>query len=333
MAVSVVGGNTLLTVSGGGIYTLTSATITAHKRNTTSSVSSTPIGFEEQAVAYAAASKDSPVDADRLSLWDSAANFVQKGLTWANLKAALSTAFGLGDGWIPSGETWTYASADAPTYAFTISGDKTSKYSAGMRIKLTDSTVKYFIITKVSYSSPNTTVTVYGGTDYTLSGGVISNPYYSMVKAPAGFPLNPAKWTVTVTDSTVRTQTSPTNNTYYNIGGSYCQLSLPIGAWYLGYVVFLVGGLASGAGFDTMHTALSTASNSATIAAAVRAMQMPTAQLGPQFIPACSGVLYSVTSKTLLYLLGLINSDKACSDLNFHNDWIQMVITAECAYL
>jgi len=72
------------------------------------------------------------------------------------------------DGWRAAGETWTYASADDPTFTFTISGDKTSKYSPGMRIKLTQTTVKYFIITAVSYSAPNTTVTVYGGTDYDL---------------------------------------------------------------------------------------------------------------------------------------------------------------------
>lgn len=41
------------------------------------------------------------------------------------------------DGWIPAEETWTYASADDPTFTFTISGDKTGKYSVGMKIKLT----------------------------------------------------------------------------------------------------------------------------------------------------------------------------------------------------
>ncbi|WP_442766606.1 hypothetical protein, partial [Mitsuokella multacida] len=111
------------------------------------------------------------------------------------------------DAWI-AGETWTYLGADAPTYTFTISGDKTSKYSPGMRIKLTQTTVKYFIIVAVSYSYPNTTVTIYGGTDYTLENAAITDPYYSMVKAPAGFPLDPAKWTVSATLSGV--QSNPT---------------------------------------------------------------------------------------------------------------------------
>ena len=42
----------------------------------------------------------------------------------------------------------------------TISGDKTTKYSLGMRIKFTNATnIIYGIITKISYSSPNTTLT------------------------------------------------------------------------------------------------------------------------------------------------------------------------------
>ena len=48
-------------------------------------------------------------------------------------------------GWISAGETWTYASADDPTYTFTISGDLTTKYYAGMRISLTQTTEKFFI--------------------------------------------------------------------------------------------------------------------------------------------------------------------------------------------
>jgi len=89
MAVTVVGGNTHLAVSGGGIYALANAPITAHAVTANSGISGLPSGFLEQGLAYGAASKGTPADGDRISLWDSAANFVQKGLTWANLKATL----------------------------------------------------------------------------------------------------------------------------------------------------------------------------------------------------------------------------------------------------
>lgn len=132
-------------------------------------------------------------------------------------------------GWINPGETWTYASADAPTFTFTISGDKTTVYSKGMRVKLTQTTVKYFIITNVAYSSPNTTITVYGGTDYTLTNAAISANRYSFDKAPYGFPLDPTKWTISLVQGANVTQTSPVVSQYYNLGS--LSMVMPIGAW------------------------------------------------------------------------------------------------------
>lgn len=92
-AVALVSGNTRLTVSGGGIYTLTSDTITSHYMTTNAAPNGLPLGFAEQGKAYGAASKDIPEDADRLSIWDSAANFVQKRITLSNIKSALKSYF------------------------------------------------------------------------------------------------------------------------------------------------------------------------------------------------------------------------------------------------
>lgn len=173
----------------------------------------------------------------------------------------LSTS-SVGTGWLAAGETWTYASADDPTFTFTISGDKTTKYSAGMRIRVSQSTggTKYFIITKVEYSSPNTTITVFGGTDYNLENETISSPYYSLVKAPYGFPLDPAKWSVVLSDTGVRTQNTPTTATWYNLGS--LSIVAPIGVWHGYYDVYLSYYRAnSGTSADAKVT-LSTANNS-----------------------------------------------------------------------
>lgn len=93
IAVALVGGNTRLTVSGGGVYTLTSDSITVHHMTTNAAPVGLPSGFAAQADSYAAVSKDTPVDADRISLWDSVASFGRKNLTWANLKATLKAYF------------------------------------------------------------------------------------------------------------------------------------------------------------------------------------------------------------------------------------------------
>jgi hypothetical protein len=162
-------------------------------------------------------------------------------------------------GWTNASETWTYASADSPSFTFTISGDKTGKYSPGMRAKLTQTTDKYFIITKVFYSSPDTTVTVYGGTDYTLANASITNPYFSTAKAPQGFPLDPAKWTVETIYSSNGNQGNPTQNTWYNIGS--VSLDVPVGAWKLAYMTNF-GFDANVQGFYNAYVTLSNSNNS-----------------------------------------------------------------------
>lgn len=110
---------------------------------------------------------------------------------------------GLLDGWIAANETWTYASATT----FTIAGvDRTSLFRVGDKIKLTQTTVKYFYVTAVSFST-NTTVTVTGGTDYTLANAAITSPYYSKDATPNGFP-DWFSWTPTLSASGSMTWTS-----------------------------------------------------------------------------------------------------------------------------
>ncbi len=89
------------------------------------------------------------------------------------------------DGWTDPSETWTYVSATT----FTVAADVTAKYSKGDKIKLTQTTVKYFYITGVSaFGGGVTTITVNGGTDYTLANAAITANYYSKEQTPNGFP-------------------------------------------------------------------------------------------------------------------------------------------------
>jgi len=139
-------------------------------------------------------------------------------------------------GWVAADETWTYASADAPSYTFTISSfDATTKYSAGMKVRLDQTTdgTKYYIITKVVYDNPGSTITVYAGTDYDLDNETISNPFYSTQRAPLDFPLDPDKWTIETNDSDNESQSNPTQNQWYNLGT--ITIDIPIGIWYVDY--------------------------------------------------------------------------------------------------
>lgn len=88
------------------------------------------------------------------------------------------------DGWIDSTQTWTYVSATS----FKITGtDVTAQFPVGTKIKLTQTTAKYFYVTAATFST-DTTVTVNGGSDYTLANAAITSPMYSYMETPQGHP-------------------------------------------------------------------------------------------------------------------------------------------------
>ena len=102
------------------------------------------------------------------------------------------------DGWVACDETLTYASAST----FTCSAALAAVLSVGDRLKFTQTTVKYFLITGIS----GTTVTVLVNTDYTIANAAITLPFYSKSASPTGFPtyfnVTPAWTNVTVGNGT-----------------------------------------------------------------------------------------------------------------------------------
>lgn len=162
------------------------------------------------AVVTAATSKGTPVDADELGMVDSAASNILKKLTWANLKATLLTYFNTvfpgKDGWMPVSVTWTYASATT----ITVPSGAASLYSVGDKIKLTQTTEKYFYIVTVA----DTLLTVTGGSEYAVANAAISSIYVSHMSTPIGFP-----------EYFNYTPTGPTNTTLsgrFSIEGKTC---------------------------------------------------------------------------------------------------------------
>ena len=88
-------------------------------------------------------------------------------------------------GWIPVSDTWTYVSATS----FKITGkDVRYKFPKGTKIKLVQSGItKYFYVTATAYST-DTTITITGGSDYSLANATISGQAYSYAAAPQNFP-------------------------------------------------------------------------------------------------------------------------------------------------
>lgn len=244
------------------------------------------------------------------------------GLKWA----APATSGIPENGWIAAGETWTYAAADDPTFTFTIAGvDLTTKYQAGQRIKLTQTTPKYFIITKVAFST-DTTITVYGGTDYDLANAAITSPFYSPVKAPFGFPLDPSKWAVITTYASDSVQASPVQNTWYNIGSQ--SISIPIGAWHVDYSVAVQINAVSGS--YVAQTALSTTNNGATDAAMIAYTKG--AAITDLADTLSKESIITVAAKTVHYL-NTRTTSASVSNLYNVNASSNLKIRAICAYL
>lgn len=145
------------------------------------------------------------------------------------------------------------------TFVISVNADVTATLCAGMRIKLTQTTTKYFLVTAVgAYSAGATLVTVYGGTDYTLVNAAISSPYYSNIKCPFGFPMSPAKWTSQIAVYVSQSQSTPTTNTWYNVGNN--SIAIPIGVWNVTIDVAIFGA-RNPATFISARGTLSTANN------------------------------------------------------------------------
>jgi len=100
---------------------------------------------------------------------------------------------GSSNGWTNANESWAYASATT----ITVPAGATSRYVNGDRIKLTQTTVKYFHVIGVA----DTVLTVTGGSDYTVANAAITLNYYSHQANPVGFPKG-FSYTPTWTGST-----------------------------------------------------------------------------------------------------------------------------------
>lgn len=231
----------------------------------------------------------------------------------------------LSTGWQAAPGTWTYSSADSPTFVFTTSIDMSSFIGVGARIKLTQTTAKYFIVTAIS----GTTVTIYGGTDYTLANAAITSPFFSIMQAPVGFPLDPAKWTLEYKKTSDSTTASPTGGAWNNGSDS---LAIHIGAWDVYYQAAMQIRRTATTDTDYGRVTLSTANNS----------ESDTEMTSMVYLTGASGTLTTVSNvyrrqqvtlaaKASYYLN--YRTDTSISTSGFIGSVAPTIIRAVCAYL
>lgn len=250
---------------------------------------------------------------------------------------AIETALGanlanLGlNGWLPLATIPTLQASDDPVYTLRFASDMTALIGLGNRIKLTQhGIVKYFIVVKVgAYTGVYTDIDVYGGTDYDIENTgtyLVTLPNFSIVKAPFGFPLDPIKWTESLIDGGDRSQASPTNNVWYNLGS--LLLSIPIGSWEVYYkVIFEMH--CSSAVDHYCAISLSTSSSSATDNEFQFFLRNADTY---SWTPCFTKKSIIQTVKTTRYLIARQASNNI-SNFDFRGDQGYTVIKAICAYL
>ena len=230
-------------------------------------------------------------------------------------------------GWKIINATLTYSSADDPTYVMTTSADLTDIISTGMRLRFTnDGGTVYGIVTAIDAS----TITMYGGTDYDVANSAITVPVYSEVKAPLGFPLDPTKWSVLVTDTSNRAQASPTQNVWYNLGS--VAITVPIGIWEILYDVSLYATDTS-ATFVDVEVTLSTAADSESDAnnTVFHSSNGASTTLVSNY-GAIRHIDLNLAVKDVYYL-NTRTTDSGIGSINNRGDRATTVIRARCAYL
>lgn len=125
-------------------------------------------------------------------------------------------SLGFIDGWTLANETWTYATAST----ITVPTGATSRYQVGDKIKLTQTTVKYFRV--VTVADTLLTVTGVGFNTYTVVNAAISANYYSRSEAPLGYDLPVRQISVTLEIQRAGYTVGAPGITYvaYVVGGS-----------------------------------------------------------------------------------------------------------------
>lgn len=203
-------------------------------------------------------------------------------------------------GWINVTGTWSYSSWDSTnkTGVITVPSGAASIYTIGMKIRISQATggTKYGIITKIA----DTALTVFFGQDYTLNNEAISSPNYSLMSAPFGFPKDPTKWSVSLSD---------TSGTLSNPGGlstiinwQSLSISIPIGSWNVYVDGVLVENTTSSGAWDVIG-GISTANNSISDGGLVGRHKQPVAGTGAVRSSFARTKQIVVTSATTYYVI------------------------------
>lgn len=236
-------------------------------------------------------------------------------------------------GWVATGESWTYSSWSSTTQTgvVTVPSNATTKYTAGMRVRFSQTTggTKYAIITAVT----TTTLTLFFPSGTTFNNETVTSPVYSSIKAPYGFNLDAAVWELAYTSSTDDSASAaPASGTWYQVPSA--QLVVPVGSWFLGY-----HGSAAGVGNASaalrFKATLATANNTESDSGLSTYLGLTNTNTTPVIIGLMAREKSILLGSQTTYYLNMARSTGggAMSVLSMQGSQAPTRIYARCAYL
>lgn len=232
-------------------------------------------------------------------------------------------------------QTGWYTGRTGTTYAFvswnsttkigivSTSQDVTSLLSVGMKVRFVqNATTKYGIIVALN----STQITLFMGTDYTLTNAGITDAYYSIVRAPYGFPMDPDKWSLTLSSTSNLLQSSPVQNTWYNLGS--LNIQIPIGVWDVDYSLYQRGYRGT-SGLCKTQTSLSTSTSSGNTDLLTVVYGNPMNDIG---LAVYTKQRINLSSSTTYYLITRTDVT-GMGDIGYDGSTQKIKVSAVCSYL
>lgn len=224
------------------------------------------------------------------------------------------------------------AATDANAAANNLTATGGVSYSArspfgGQADGTISSTLDYGIITNISGTA--VTVQVPEGCTIPTTGG-IAGVSYATVKVPYGFPAQRGKWILESMYKNIYSQTSPTTNTWYNIGSA--QIYVPIGEWDLGYRVGS-GGDRSTSGAIRHSITLSTGSSTESDKSRTQNFEIGAQNAGASSLVNNANYRPASITTGTQYYLNIVSETSGINTIYLLADRSSSTITAECAYL
>lgn len=218
---------------------------------------------------------------------------------------------------------------DSTSSANTLTG---SGGAAATDVEHPFKSTEYGIITSVTYSAPNTVVTLFTGTDHSIPNMSLTALYYSSQRAPYGFPSSGNKWVVETIGRTASASTSVANNAIVNLGG--LRLSVPTGAWEIDHTRSIHMSAASTyfrLGLSNTDSAFSDATGFQHILSSSK-VNVPTGGTNGAATVNMSHIPALFLSTTFLYSVQF-NGSGGARTVTLTDDEIIGLIRARCAYV